>query len=1125
MQNNASNQIKEYISVHSKMKRWQKVVIALSCIVVFCTTYALILPAITMTQKPVCGLEEHTHTESCYEEVTVPGKLECSFKAHEHTEKCYDEEGNAVCGFADYVLHKHDEKCFDESGSLVCTLPEIEEHEHTESCYEEEVTYVCGIEESEGHAHTEECYDESGNLICEKEESEGHVHSKECEKVIRKTVCQKDDRVFHEHTDSCYSDGLLVCGKTEVLRHSHDEACFTESKTEKVLTCEKEEHIHDEIKCYPDKEQETEYICGFGEHKHTETCYDESGKLVCSLPEHLHSEKCRADYEFPVTKVSKTAEDKTEITVEGKFDEKSSLEVGSLSKDKLEKLRESLNPDAHLDFAYDLKLLTDGENTEAKDGFKISVKGLNLGGSLSQYRVKGYLISGDKTSEIKKLETENETVSFDSEKVCAVYFVAEPVEDEKIVGEPGENENMVKLMNSGYFEYWQKIIDAQKEESKTETSASSLKSPNKAVKATSASSTESDSQVVNRGGQKVSDDGIVTVSKTIKGTELENVFDITLTVDTKEELKSFYKDPDTSIVVVMDISNTMTYAFGNTTRYEAAMSAAEQFIDEFAKASDNISRIGYVAFNTNAKKIFDLQTCADTASALRLKNLMRTETGKIIGASGYKDSHSRFTNIEAGLKLGRDMLASCKNKYKYIIFLSDGFPTTYISSGYNGYDPYCTSGTPGKDGVFYDSVVKKYCLYGTSYSDKAAIRARQMATDIKNQGMRIFSIGIDVGGQTVQRYVDQANSSFSVVDRTKASYEIGSATSADAYKNWLKNGIGSGYYYDSTNQAGLEKAYEQIFDEMRRIREEEMASLWVTVDPMPTTIDSANVVEFIDFYDKNQNLVSYALVGSGEEGGENTASYSGNLLQINWDLKQSGFTKTESENQTIYSYKLKYRVRLGNEKSGFVEHKTYDTNDPTYLKYQTIVDIDGVKNFSEVKSVEFPIPAVKGYHSEFEFIKLDQNKKPVPGAVFTLSHDTEKCSICRGDKTSTEVKDITASPDSEGKVRFENIPSGHIYTLKETTIPKGYFENGDTYSVTVAYDEITVTVTHKDGSSEDWKFDGNAKTIINLIEGYSLPETGGNALSLYITGVAIMTFAFCLMIGLGLRRKKERRFE
>ena len=56
---------------------------------------------------------------------------------------------------------------------------------------------------------------------------------------------------------------------------------------------------------------------------------------------------------------------------------------------------------------------------------------------------------------------------------------------------------------------------------------------------------------------------------------------------------------------------------------------------------------------------------------------------------------------------------------------------------YAGYNPYCSSGTIGKDGVFYDQKTGRYCDYGTSYSDKGAERAQTMAAAIKATGAKI----------------------------------------------------------------------------------------------------------------------------------------------------------------------------------------------------------------------------------------------------------------------------------------------------------------------------------------------------------------------------------------------------
>ena len=64
-------------------------ILCLSCVVVFCTVYALILPAITLERKTVCGQEEHSHTEECY---ASDGQLTCGKTEHKHTESCYADD-------------------------------------------------------------------------------------------------------------------------------------------------------------------------------------------------------------------------------------------------------------------------------------------------------------------------------------------------------------------------------------------------------------------------------------------------------------------------------------------------------------------------------------------------------------------------------------------------------------------------------------------------------------------------------------------------------------------------------------------------------------------------------------------------------------------------------------------------------------------------------------------------------------------------------------------------------------------------------------------------------------------------------------------------------------------------
>lgn len=111
MQKQSLPRTEQYTKKYKQHKLWQKIVSVLACIVVFCTTYALILPAVTLEQDAYCGLKEHQHGEACYERELICGQTENRTEAgqdgHTHTEDCYRD----VC---------------------VC---QMEEHEHTLACY------------------------------------------------------------------------------------------------------------------------------------------------------------------------------------------------------------------------------------------------------------------------------------------------------------------------------------------------------------------------------------------------------------------------------------------------------------------------------------------------------------------------------------------------------------------------------------------------------------------------------------------------------------------------------------------------------------------------------------------------------------------------------------------------------------------------------------------------------------------------------------------------------------------------------------------------------------------------------------------------------------------------------
>lgn len=185
--------VKKIARQKKRHSAWRKAVTCVAALVVFCTTYALILPAITMEKSDYsCGLQAHTHTADCYQ---------------------------LSCGQVEIFSHTHGEDCYDDAGNLICPYPQQTLHHHSADCYRA-AEPLCGLEVSEGHTHGETCYDEAGNLVCVQEESLGHTHTDACY-IAPEPLCGQEDIHEHRHTDSCYR---RIC---ELEAHTHDETCVS----------------------------------------------------------------------------------------------------------------------------------------------------------------------------------------------------------------------------------------------------------------------------------------------------------------------------------------------------------------------------------------------------------------------------------------------------------------------------------------------------------------------------------------------------------------------------------------------------------------------------------------------------------------------------------------------------------------------------------------------------------------------------------------------------------------------------------------------------------------------------------------------------------------------------------
>ena len=237
-----------------RKKTWRSIVLAMAAVVVFCTTYALILPAITMEAETFCGVEEHVHGDDCYTVELIPQKVTFTCEGlicgHVHSELCRDGDGELICPLPERVPHVHGDECFTENTVLTCSLAETF-HVHTETCYALVESLVC----TEEHEHLPECYVSESRLVCAlAEDPEGHLHGEECFVTERFLSCGTDEFSLHAHGETCFDEnGALICGLEGVADHVHTQECLlTEpEREEKTLVCQLAEHSHS-LSCYSD---------------------------------------------------------------------------------------------------------------------------------------------------------------------------------------------------------------------------------------------------------------------------------------------------------------------------------------------------------------------------------------------------------------------------------------------------------------------------------------------------------------------------------------------------------------------------------------------------------------------------------------------------------------------------------------------------------------------------------------------------------------------------------------------------------------------------------------------------------------------------------------------------------
>ena len=574
-------------------------------------------------------------------------------------------------------------------------------------------------------------------------------------------------------------------------------------------------------------------------------------------------------------------------------------------------------------------------------------------------------------------------------------------------------------------------------------------SPLFAITAYAADPPLSDEQIVDRGGENNSvwaRDG-VRVSKTIEGTNTEDYFDITLQVKTKKSVKEIMETEAASVVFVLDLSETMNAAVNggasssaNPKKITSTINQLKKFVSNFKSDSANYpnNEVGVVGYNSNGLDLVARQK----VSSLNLNtfnNSLTTAVNNVVNETGYANKSYRFTNMHAGLLKAQAMLNASTAKYKYVIFLTDGMPTTYSNSG--SYTGIATSSLT-------DQINGNKKLIGGNYSDTGAIKAREVAMTLKNQGVKIYSVGVglktftpwtnsnytwvpymsysalngeqfvvhqlartvaipidsnlpngvstvenklgNVTGNSRGKSVWTNNAStilkkpwefakdYSKATPTSTALSTNYATSngRNLFGNWLKYGIGSGKYFAIDSTSGFDSLADDIKSYLDRDIEDRKAELWKTADPMTNYGTSmSEYIEFIGLYNAQNNLVTRT-TGSHVRNGENTAA----------------FATTSGDTEGTITWDLK--------NSGFTTVTEDGTTVYVYkLKYRvrlktdkqgfikeaaydsngtttlTYATADG-STISETKRINYPIPKVKGYLTELKIAKNVEGLAP-----------------------------------------------------------------------------------------------------------------------------------------------------
>ena len=569
---------------------------------------------------------------------------------------------------------------------------------------------------------------------------------------------------------------------------------------------------------------------------------------------------------------------------------------------------------------------------------------------------------------------------------------------------------------------------------------------------------------------------VVSTKKSVAATGNENEFEITLEVVTAETITETYVPVDALVVLVMDLSASMTAEKNLTlngetgkTRMEVALAAAKSFIDSYADvgtytSADVVRGLAIVGFADKATDLYSWHNIAGNVGATAAKNSL--DVIRPTNSTPYSVTGTG-TNVAGGLRYANNLLGAIPNTMYiggrdidnvHVILLSDGGPTTatVLDTKTNDYYrttgimPNTVEGNIPNSNLFVEGYdfpgVSRYNLnnngtVGTSTSSalsssiswrgssgtngrdsdnryKACASAALYEAELLSQQAltpTIHSIGFTTQNYTVNQMGHWAYYRTSGSNKDELSVE-----------DFLIAVSTTGVVHDASDSIKLEAAFRTIVGSIA-------ADPWVVTDVMGSNI-----------------------IFNGNTSATGVTFDAGTLK---WDLTSNALlVKTEDigNNTTLYTYKYSYKITLDNL-NGYVAGTANDTNASTELTY--VVRTNGVPG--QQRTAQFTSPVIKGFDAGLGFQKVDDKGNALPGAKFGIWLDTADVE----NLTEANALMVATSSDPGGNVVFAGIPSGHSYYFKELEAPAGFVLDDTIHVVTVSYGEISIKLYNPSDSS------------------------------------------------------------